>query len=351
MAGFRDGLLDWTIPAGRWGGTAVRVSVLIPLAGLAAAARAGDAACGVLVAAGLLAFAAAQSAARCGAAAAGGEPIAGLLLWPLGGLETAADPPVRKWTVHLAGPVCGVLAVLAGYGACLLLGVPTRPWVRPGEVGSVADAAGVFLLCGGVVAAANLLPAWPLAGGRVLRDELAGRFGRPAGTAAALRASHAVGVAALVVAAAFGSAWVAVAAACTLLLARDARPAPRPRRRERRERERETFLGYDFSAGYTSLDRSAGDSDDSEAFDAPDQDDQVPEPSPPGGVGGFLAVWKQHRAARQAAREAELDRAAEADVDRLLAKISHEGEASLTAAERRALRRAAARFRTRPRGG
>ena len=342
MSGFRDGLLDWTLPAGRWGGVTVRVSVLIPLVGLAACARTGDAACGVLVAAGLLGFAAVQAAAWCGAAAAGGEPVAGLLLWPLGVLEAGPPAAPRKWTVHAAGPVCGLLAALAGYGGCLLLGVPARPWVRPGAVESVADAAGVVLLCGGVLAAANALAAWPLAGGRALRDELARRIGPRAAAEVACRVSRAVGVAALLVGAAFGLAWVAAAAACVLLLARDGRPGPRPAPRRREEKD-DTFLGYDFSAGYTSLDRSA-DADEG-------ADDPEPAAPPPGGPAGLLAVWRAHRAARAAAREAERDRAAEADVDRLLAKISAEGGDSLTAAERRTLRRAAARFRTRPRDG
>ena len=347
MTGFRDGLLPWTIPAGRWGGgadgaggTEVRVSVLIPVAGLAACVRTGDLACGVLVAAALLLFAALLGAGRCAASAAGGDPVRGLLLWPLGTVEVADAVPVRRWTVHAAGPVVGALATGAGFLAFRLLDVPVRPWVRPGEVSSVADAGGVVLLCGGVMTAAQLLPAWPLAAGRVVRDEFAGRYGARAGGYAAARAATAVGVVALVAAAAFGRAWAAAAAACVLLLAREVAPPPRPRV----TREDDRFLGYDFSAGYTSLDRSAGADEGEEEDEAPAR---AAEPDP---AEGFFAVWRRHRAAKRAAREAEADAAAEADVDRLLAKISAEGAASLTAAERRALRRAAARFRTRPRG-
>ena len=343
MPGFRDGLLTWTIPAGRWGGgdasdgVTVRVSALIPLAGLAACVRTGDAACGVLVAAGLLGFAALLAAATCGAAAAGGEPVRGALLWPLGIVEVGGAAPVRRWTVHAAGPVCGGLATAGAFLGFRLLEVPVRPWVEPGGVRSVADAGGVVLLCGGLMSVVQLLPAWPLAAGRVVRDAVADRYGPRAGGFAAARAAHAVGAVALVAAVAFGRTWAAAAAACVLLVAREVVPPPRVAAR----REDDTFLGYDFSAGYTSLDRSAGQGE------TADHDSQADSPD---AADGFFAVWRRHRAAKHAAREAERDAAAEADVDRLLAKISADGPDSLTAAERRLLRRAAARFRTRHRG-
>ena len=264
MTGFRDGLLAWTIPAGTWGGTRVRVSVLIPLAGLAACVRTGDVACGVLTAAALLGFAAALAVGRCAAAAAAGEPVAGVLLWPLGSVEVGPDVPARGWREHAAGPACEALAAGAGFLALRLFEVPVRPWEEPGPVRSVADAGGVVLLCGGVVTLAQLLPAWPLAAGAALRDAVAGRHGRRAGAFAAVAAARAVGLVALVLAAAFGRAWAAAAAACVLLLTREIEPPPRVRA----GRPDDTFLGYDFSEGYTSLERGGREEEDEDSPEA-----------------------------------------------------------------------------------
>ena len=115
--------------------------------------------------------------------------------------------------------------------------------------------------------------------------------------------------------------------------ARQIEPAPRVRAARG---DNDTFLGYDFSAGYTSLERDPSD-------DEPDG----AEPGPGTADDGLLTLWRRRRAARRAAAEAGRDAAAEADVDRLLAKISADGADSLTYAERRTLRKATARFRTR----
>jgi hypothetical protein len=101
-------------------------------------------------------------------------------------------------------------------------------------------------------------------------------------------------------------------------------------RRELTELEREVedeqaATEYDFSQGYTSLER-----------DQPD--DRAPQPPPPPKP-GWLQAWLQRRAERKAQRERELREADERRLDELLDKIHREGKQALTDEELRFLTR------------
>src|SRR5262249_55942766 len=90
----------------------------------------------------------------------------------------------------------------------------------------------------------------------------------------------------------------------------------------------ESVFGYDFSQGYTSLER-----------------DQPPAPSrrrP-----NFFQRWMQRRAARKLQRELEQREAEEQRMDDLLAKVQREGLQALTDEERRFLTRVSAKYRNR----
>jgi Zn-dependent protease len=90
----------------------------------------------------------------------------------------------------------------------------------------------------------------------------------------------------------------------------------------------ESLFGYDFSQGYTSLER-----------------DQPPPPRrrrP-----NVLQRWLQRRAARKLQREQERQLAEEQRMDDLLAKIQREGRQALTDEENRFLRRVADKYRHR----
>jgi hypothetical protein len=90
----------------------------------------------------------------------------------------------------------------------------------------------------------------------------------------------------------------------------------------RAEAYEDGFLGYDFSQGYTSLERGQSSS-------------------------GFLDEWKERRQAERQARDAQRRVELEQQVDALLAKVHEGGLQSLTAAERRLLRRASEELRDR----
>jgi hypothetical protein len=91
----------------------------------------------------------------------------------------------------------------------------------------------------------------------------------------------------------------------------------------------EGVFGYDFSQGYTSLER-----------------DQPPATAPVKKVGWFKG-WLQRRAERRLKREQETREADERRMDELLEKIHREGAASLTDEERRFMKRVADRYKNR----
>jgi Zn-dependent protease len=91
----------------------------------------------------------------------------------------------------------------------------------------------------------------------------------------------------------------------------------------------EGLFGYDFSQGYTSLEK-----------------DQ-PAPTPRRRRPNFFQRWWQRRTARKLQREQERQLAEEQRMDELLDKIQRQGKAALTDEEHRFLKRVADRYRNR----
>jgi Zn-dependent protease len=91
----------------------------------------------------------------------------------------------------------------------------------------------------------------------------------------------------------------------------------------------ESVFGYDFSQGYTSLEK--------------DQPAIAPRRRRP----NLFQRWWQRRAARKLQREQERQQAEERRMDELLEKIQREGKAALTDEEHRFLKRVADKYRNR----
>ena len=190
--------MTWSIPIFSWRGTAVRLHVTFLLfllwIGLADDARGGLPAAfsGVALLVMLFACVVAHEFGHVVVARRFGITTPDITLLPIGGvarLERLPEKPSQELLVALAGPavnvaIAGVLAlVLAfGFGARLSL-----------QGLAAADASHGFLAplltINLFLAAFNLLPAFPMDGGRVLRAALAWRMG----TARATRVAATVG--------------------------------------------------------------------------------------------------------------------------------------------------------------
>ena len=89
----------------------------------------------------------------------------------------------------------------------------------------------------------------------------------------------------------------------------------------------DSFMGYDFSQGYTSLEKS-------EAAAKPER------------RAGLLARWLARRKAEKQRRQLDLEQQTEQQLDAILAKVHERGLTSLTPSEKRLLKRASNRYRS-----
>jgi Zn-dependent protease len=163
----------------------------------------------------------------------------------------------------------------------------------------------------------NMLPAYPLDGGQLLQAIVWARTDHRRGVVVSAYTGFAFAVIFLIVSIAVNESMFGFLALFMLysasmkLMQLDMDEGP---------------FGYDFSAGYTSLEKD---------------DEPLPQPKRP----GPLTRWWQARKARRAAREAEQARKDEERMDQLLEKIARSGQGSLTDEERQFLKRVSARKR------
>jgi stage IV sporulation protein FB len=333
----------WTVSLGRWGGLDVRLHAsllvcavitvfLCTQSGVQHVAEYSLLGLGILFASVLL-----HELGHLLAAVHLGGRAERVILGPLGGLTLPPVPPEpqREVLVALAGPAINLLIVMlvapplamAEVSLGDLLWSPLNPQnLFEGETWLVGLRLTCWINC---LLLLNLFPAYPLDGGYVLAAALRPVFG---GRAAVLI----VGASAML--AAMGLLVMA------LLLPQDARLVPswlplslfaiflffngkqqieswRPPESE------ETVLGYDFSEGYTSLERSS----DTRTVPAP----------------GILQRWIEERRASRRRRMAETEAEEERRVDEVLARLNEVGIGALSVDERRLLERVSKRYRQR----
>lgn len=99
-----------------------------------------------------------------------------------------------------------------------------------------------------------------------------------------------------------------------------------------REGEEDELFGYDFSQGYTSLERDEADEDEDKTTQS-------------AGLKGWLGNWKQKQEAKRRQIEQEEDRR----LDEILARLHEVGVHGLSTGERELLRRVSERYRSRGR--
>jgi stage IV sporulation protein FB len=168
----------------------------------------------------------------------------------------------------------------------------------------------------------NLIPDYPLDGGRMLLTYMMAGGRTETATETYLRIGVIVGLLILLGGMLFDNVWVVAIGAAVLVL--NLHESVQMRTTDAYD---DSFMGYDFSQGYTSLERSSA-------------EQSEPERRP-----GFLQGWKERRRAEKERRLAEQEAQVEQQLDAILDKIHREGRESLTDAERRLLERASARYR------
>ncbi|MEX0726107.1 MAG: hypothetical protein WD065_07545 [Planctomycetaceae bacterium] len=256
-----------------------------------------------------------------------------VLLYPLGGLATTIPAPTRL--SQLLTPAGGPLVHLA---ICCMTFPATyhseywtaaiNPLILPNvtlDAGWLVPTLVLIFDINLLMLLANVIPIYPLDGGQFLSNALSfyldGRLVREVmiktGACCAL----------LIM---FAGLWVnstiAVFAGAILLILN----LQLSQQQEYEESYTETFLGYDFSQGYTSLEQST--------------ETQTQKQK------SFWRRWQERREEEKLRQSQEREREDELQLDSILEKLHTGGQEALTEQEKQVLNRASARYRNRKQG-
>lgn len=353
---------SWSFPIGRLFGITIRIHFLFPLVALGLILRAAfddkivegtwhD----VAMLLGLLFFSVLlHELGHCFAARWMNGDAEDVLLWPLGGLAAVDVPhtPKANFVTAAGGPAVNLALCIVSAAALTLCFEPS--WRPPWDIYPLwspfrASANGQVYLqpwSGPIALTANLgaiilarlfyvnfflfllnvcLIGFPLDGGRMFQCALWPYFGYRQATLYAIYAGWVVMFIVIVAAFAFNEVLALGLAALIYF-------ACYQQRMILETGGDESLFGYDFSQGYTSLER---------------EEERIPAP-PRKKKANFLRRWLERRSQRKREKELERQEAEERRMDQLLEKIAREGKNALTDEEHRFLKRVADRYRNRP---
>jgi len=337
-------LLGWNLSLGRWAGIQVRVHVFFLLLAVVALHLAWDDPTGELLIDAVASLAIlfvsvlAHELGHCIAARRMGGRADQIMLWPLGGLVSInlSHQPQEELVTAAAGPLVNLAICLVTLPALILAGVDIRLLLNPLAAPHATDSmTWVYALqltawINWLLVLVNLLPAYPLDGGRVLRSVVWQKKGYRTAVVVVARVAKFTAVATWVVAwlvhANYSYAFLPLAVLGLLLFFSAKQETDRLQDREADE----GVFGYDFSQGYTSLERN---------FNAPARKN-------PGLLRQWLDSRREARRVRQQRTEEEDDRR----VDDVLARLHEVGRDGLSEDDRALLDRVSARYRNRQRG-
>jgi Zn-dependent protease len=351
----------WAFPLGRFFGIPVKVHVLFPLlvAGLILRmAFQKDIIPGTWIDAAMLmallfVLVLCHEVGHCFGARAVDGDAQEVLMWPLGGLAFVDVPhtPRANFIATVAGPAVNVVfCIVCGLIFCSMTHfdvklpwnpIPTFGWYpyRVNEAGAIALAqwngetyftthlgeiilVRMFWISWMTLLLNVVVPGFPLDGGRMFQCAVWWRTDYRRGTLAAIYAGF---IAALV----FGVFAILGNELLALCLALFIYVSCRMQWIMLEGGGEDSLLGYDFSQGYTSLER-----------DQPAPRRRRPRQS-------FWQRWWQKRVQRKRQRQLEQKEADERRMDQLLEKVNREGLHSLTDEERRFLKRVSDKYRNR----
>ena len=330
-----DTLLTFSFPMGRLLGVPLRLSFLMPVVVIALMWRMQDVVFGAITSAVLLLSLLGHEIAHLLIARRNDSAPGIVVLWPLGGMfEGGSRLTFRESLVQsLAGPLVNA-AVAVGCGWQLhelgLLGNLLNPF-EVFSIGSQLTLAENCLRAAFLVnyclALFNLVPVRPLDAGQIASSFLNLRFVESETHDLMLRIGLVVSLFGILAGFVFDiSSLVALSSFLLVLHIHQVSQWTPPAEPD------DSFMGYDFSEGYTSLNRTEFSDREGE-----DEDSSF----------GILERWKTRRDDERAVRESEVREMDEQQLDVILEKLHTEGRDSLSAPELAILNRVSARLRQR----
>jgi len=319
------------VSLGTWFDTRVRLSVWFPIIAVILCVKLDSIKLGLLVTSLLLLSVIVHEFFHVFAARATGGSADEILIWPAGGLAFTRPAGTfrSEFMTAAAGPLSNLLLCLATFPLVYRLGFPAGSF-HPFELPAVELKAqfwqDVILLLFAVnwlLFLINLLPAYPLDGGQMLRSAIALRTDAETARFASLKIGMALGAVGAVAGLMFDLIWLVFIGFFVLCMAMYEFFAI-----QLADQFDDSFLGYDFSQGYTSLERA--------------EPRAARRPGP-------LQRWRQRRAEEKRQREEQERIETERRVDELLDKVHREGMNALTDAEKRFLQKASGRYRSQDR--
>ncbi len=320
---------QWSIPLGTWNGCQVRLSVYFLLLTLIFCYRWRSLRLGLAFGTLLAVAAVVHELGHLLAVRLKGGRLSEVLAWPLGGLSSPELHGDHSSAVAaaLAGPFANLLVCVVVLPVLTLDTPHFRDALHPLRLphvelaGTLVSDLLVLLFCANwFLILVNLFPIPPLDAGRALQHLLAERVGDDTAHVSVLRFGCAVAVALAVGGLAFNNTWtLSIGAVLVAWILHELYCL------QAKEAYEESFMGYDFSQGYTSLERS------------------VPRSAPP--QPGLLRRWLQRRQAERRRRQLQRERELEQELDRLLQKVHALGYDALSSEEKRQLHRVSELYR------
>lgn len=323
----------WSLPFGTWFGIPVRVSVMFLLIIPAFCMHMGGVRTGLVFALILFVSVMLHEFMHILAARMTGGDGFEVQITPFGGLAMCHPAPTlssQLWT-PAGGP-------LSNFAICLVAGVPlyqtgvlaaalnpfTMPEISLSGAGLLPGLMMLAFKANWLLVLINLIPVHPLDGGRLLQTWLGYRMDPL--RSRDLYSKIGTGIGALIVLAGLIVESPFTMLVGTLVLVLNVYEMFQLRTQDHGGEE--SFMGYDFSQGYTSLERGY----DGEPID----DERDP---------GLIDRWKIQRDEKRRQKDEQEERQMVEELDRLLEKLHQHGEDSLTAHEKRQLKEISAKMR------